>query len=200
MTSASKKQAFAACLATELKWQIVGAGVRFDTLAAAADEAPSTVSLWLNAQHAIRLRFVYAACRALGVNVAELFRLAEKRLVAEQPTLMTGPLKRHEPTTPPPKALRGEGNLFVDCVAAELRVQLEGRGISVWQAGPETGHSRVAAGQWLRGERAVPAQFAFEVCALIGLEIGELAELAEARMSQFEQSAAITSPQGDRRA
>ena len=199
MTSASKKQAFTDCLATELKWQVVGAGARIDALAAATGEAPSTVSLWLNTQRTIRLRFVYTACRFLGVHVADLFRMAERRLSAETPLLMTGILERHKPAAVEPKALRESGVLFVDCVAAELRVQLEDRGISVWQAGPATGHSRVAAGQWLRGERAVPVQFAFEVCALIGLEIGELADLAEARMSQFEQSAATASPQGDRR-
>lgn len=191
---------FAEALAGELAGQLAYGKIRGTTLASRAQLKQSSVSDWLRGRSAPPLHFAYVACSILGVEVADLFRMAESRMQSPRPMLMTGHLERRPPSDLSPKALRERGELFVDCIAAVLKVQLADDGFTMWQAGPATGHSRVAAGQWLRGERAVPAQFAFEVCALIGLEIGELAVLAEARMSQFEQSAAITSPQSDRRA
>lgn len=185
MTASTRGDRFAACLADELKGQLSYLGFTVSATARLTKEAQPTLSNWLNRKTRMPIAFVYSACRLMGVSLPDLFNLAEERMDTPTPMLMTGVLDRSEPTTLLPDELHERGDLFADCLAAELKAQLSAHNLSVWQIGQETGHSRTASGQWLNGQRVIPVAFAYSACEFVGISIADLVEQAERRMGEF---------------
>lgn len=180
---------FVGALAQELSAQLARQGMNHTALIGLTGFKKSSVSSWLGGQVALPLHFVYSTCQVLGLEVGEVFGLAESRMGDGAPTAVGVGSEGSVATFSSAEVLRERGELFADCVAAELRSRLQTAGISVSRAGRESGCSPASAGRWLRGELVLPVRFVSGVGALLGVGIAELAQTAEARMRQFESAA-----------
>lgn len=178
---------YAEALASELKWQLRGLDITGSTVAAMLNVAPQTVGVWLNGRSKIPFTFAYTAALVIGARPSSLFTLADKRLESESTLLTTGTLEMRAPTNLTPEQLQARGIRFLDCVAAELRTQLADHDMSVRQAALKLGKAPTVAGEWLSGKKVLPIHFAYNICHIVGLSVGDLVERAEARIDRYPE-------------
>ena len=176
---------FAESLAEELRGQLAFSDVRLIDLAPLVQAGTTTISRWLRGERALPFAFAYSATCAMGMDVADLLVIAEKRMRAQS----AGAITEISPRGPVVvEDLRGRGALFTESIASELNGQLAARSWTVAGLAAATGHFPAVAGGWLAGRRAIPVHFAYNAARAIELDIGELGRLAKLRMDRFDQS------------
>lgn len=176
---------FTESLAAELRGQLAYSDMRLIDLAPLVQAGAATIGRWLRCDRALPFAFAYSATCAMGMDVADLLVIAEKRMRAQS----TGTITEIAPRGPAiTQDLRARGSLFTESVASELKTQIVDRSWTIAAVAEATGHFPAVAGGWLAGRRAIPVHFAYNAASVIGLEIGELGELATLRMDRFDQS------------
>ncbi|WP_336653519.1 MULTISPECIES: hypothetical protein [unclassified Leucobacter] len=184
MVQAEVGARFAESLAEELKGQLAFSDMRLIDLAPLVQTGAATISRWLRGERALPFAFAYSATCAMGMDVADLLVIAEKRMRAQSTGAITEIAARGPAVT---RNLRAQGSLFAESVASELKAQIAERSWTVAAVAEATGHFPAVAGGWLAGRRTIPVHFAYNAASVIGLEVGELGKLATLRMDRFDQ-------------
>lgn len=178
---------YAEALAAELKWQLKQRNISGAALGGMLQIGQRTISQWLNGRNKIPFAFAYSAALVMGARPGSLFKLAEQRYELENPLLVTGNPEPREPSLLSPEELGARSNRFVQCVAAELRTQLNARGLSTRQIALTLGKAPSIAGDWLNGKKVLPVHFAYNICNALEFSVEHLVDLAEARIDRYPE-------------